>query len=538
MSLWVPLKSHSRNGAKSMVSTRNNDSLNIVLPALVHLPRRAERRSGDAIRRTFVDLGPLSTSLSSEEHQIVYGRRGTGKTHALENLVQQVRSSKATAISIDLRTIGSAGSYYLAGPDSIASSATHVIVDLLEETHHQLVDRSLELIEDGVDVTTLVRHLDALAVASADIEVVGNTETSEESAAARHDSRGLEAAFSGAASLALTVARTDERSRKYRRSQAGLERYSLKFGPIARSLAGAVACLPHHTLWIVLDEWSALPLGVQPLVADFLRRCWLPVAGLVVKIAAIQARSQFNLYGGGHYLGLELGADIMQDLDLDEYLAWNERNRRADEFFQQLFSQHISEYWRARGKNLQPEEARRRLWSAIPPSDFPYLVMAGGGVPRDAINVASIAVGESGYNKVDWLHISSATRKWFLNDKEGHIRSDHASRRVLQNLRMYAKTQHRRGFMLERHHDGQAPEIQDLYDARIVHRIARGVGPEAKYDAFLLDFGVYADMASESDRMKGWRENWLSKWSDFDPVKAPEVRQSVLSIEDLRSAKR
>jgi len=521
-----------------MASSHNNEALNIVLPALVHLPRRAERRSGDAIRRTFVDLGTLSTSLSTEEHQIIYGRRGTGKTHALENLVQQIRSGEATAISIDLRTIGSAGSYYLAGPDGIATGATRVIVDLLEETHHQLLHRSLQLMDDGVDVTLLVRHLDALAAASADVEVVGNTETSEELASARRDNHSFGASVSGSPSLALSVAAAEERSRTYKRSQAGLERYSLKFGPIARSLAGVVACLPHNTLWIVLDEWSALPLGVQPLVADFLRRCWLPVAGLVVKIAAIQARSQFNLYGGGQYLGLELGADIMQDLDLDEYLAWNARSSRADEFFHLLFSQHISEYWRAKGRNIKPEEARQRLRYAIPPSDFPYLVMAGGGVPRDAISVASMAASESGYHKIDWQHISAATRKWFLNDKESYIRSDHASRRVLQNLRMYVKTQHRRGFMLDRHHDGRAPEIQDLYDARIVHRIVRGVGPEAKYDAFLLDFGLYADMVSESDRLKGWRENWLSKWSDFDTTKAPEVRQSVLLMEDLRRIKR
>lgn len=50
---------------------------------LLLLPKRAETSERSALVETFVDSGSLLTLLSSKDHQIIYGRRGTGKTHAL-----------------------------------------------------------------------------------------------------------------------------------------------------------------------------------------------------------------------------------------------------------------------------------------------------------------------------------------------------------------------------------------------------------------------------------------------------------------------
>src|SRR5689334_21202901 len=99
--------------AKMIANWWPNEALGLVMPALLNLPRRAERRSGEGIRRTFVDVGAVAASLASGEHQVIFGRRGTGKTHALANLAQSLRERRQAVISIDLRTIGSAGSYYL-----------------------------------------------------------------------------------------------------------------------------------------------------------------------------------------------------------------------------------------------------------------------------------------------------------------------------------------------------------------------------------------------------------------------------------------
>ena len=45
--------------------------------------KRSERVSDDQLANTFVNAGLLMEAMSNEDHQIIYGRRGTGKTHAL-----------------------------------------------------------------------------------------------------------------------------------------------------------------------------------------------------------------------------------------------------------------------------------------------------------------------------------------------------------------------------------------------------------------------------------------------------------------------
>lgn len=73
---------------------------------LLRLSKRAESSGREALIRTFVNVGPLSALLAACDHQIVYGRRGTGKTHAFAYVSSiQETAGNATAY-VDLRNIG------------------------------------------------------------------------------------------------------------------------------------------------------------------------------------------------------------------------------------------------------------------------------------------------------------------------------------------------------------------------------------------------------------------------------------------------
>ncbi|MDG1302278.1 MAG: hypothetical protein P8R37_11905 [Opitutae bacterium] len=50
----------------------------------IQLSKRAEKTDQEALISSFVDIGPLSIVLSTIDNQVLYGRRGTGKTHALK----------------------------------------------------------------------------------------------------------------------------------------------------------------------------------------------------------------------------------------------------------------------------------------------------------------------------------------------------------------------------------------------------------------------------------------------------------------------
>jgi len=73
--------------------------------ALNLIPKRAEQRQSDNLRETFLDSG-VAVALEAIDNQVLYGRRGTGKTHALRYIESQIRSRGDVAVYADLRTIG------------------------------------------------------------------------------------------------------------------------------------------------------------------------------------------------------------------------------------------------------------------------------------------------------------------------------------------------------------------------------------------------------------------------------------------------
>ena len=103
--------------------------------ALQKLPKWADKLDPSTLVQTFVDVGPLFTLLSGADNQILFGRRGTGKTHALKFLADEVRRLDDIAIYIDMRTIGSTGGIYADPSIPIAERGTRLLLDTMTVIH-------------------------------------------------------------------------------------------------------------------------------------------------------------------------------------------------------------------------------------------------------------------------------------------------------------------------------------------------------------------------------------------------------------------
>ena len=99
------------------------------------LARRAERVEREKLVATFVTTGPLVAILSSTDNQMMYGRRGTGKTHALQYLGDHVQEQGDFAVYVDMRTVGSNSSIYADHTLPISERATRLLVDVAAEIH-------------------------------------------------------------------------------------------------------------------------------------------------------------------------------------------------------------------------------------------------------------------------------------------------------------------------------------------------------------------------------------------------------------------
>src|SRR4051795_12730092 len=111
--------------------------------AIARLLRRAEEEDPETLAETFVDVNALSAPLSSRDSQVMFGRRGTGKTHALKYLAENLRAEGQTVVYLDLRLLGSSGGIYTDPGVSIQEAGTRLLLDVLQNTYDSLVDEAL-----------------------------------------------------------------------------------------------------------------------------------------------------------------------------------------------------------------------------------------------------------------------------------------------------------------------------------------------------------------------------------------------------------
>lgn len=111
---------------------------------LLRLVKRAEASEPQVLLKTFVGTGMLETLLTSRDHQIIYGRRGTGKTHALHYLAETRRAAGDLPVYIDLRIVGSSTGIFADDKIPLPERGTRLFRDILSSIHTQLLQYAVE----------------------------------------------------------------------------------------------------------------------------------------------------------------------------------------------------------------------------------------------------------------------------------------------------------------------------------------------------------------------------------------------------------
>ncbi|WP_132114429.1 hypothetical protein [Actinocrispum wychmicini] len=482
--------------------------------ALMRIPRRAESTDRRALAATYVMAGSFSAMLHSTDHQILYGRRGTGKTHALLYLADLIERTGDVPVYVDLRTIGSAGGMYPDGSMDLTSRGTHLLVDTLEAVHDELLNLAVE--ENGREA--LLPTLDPLAQAASAVQVVGEVERETTAGDKAESSSGIE--LSARPVVKTSSGWTAHQESRVRRT--GVERHHVVFGPLNRALRGIVRALDGARLWLLLDEWSSVPLDLQPLLADLLRRSVLPAAGVTVKIAAIERRSRFSATApGGDYVGIEVGADAASAVSLDDCMVFDHARTRSQEFFGQLLHNHTTSRLAGMAA-LAPADVPTFLEETFRRNAFAELVRAAEGVPRDAINIVALAAQHAHSEPIGLPHVRLAARDWYLRDKQTAIVDDEPARQTLRLLVDEVVGRRRsRTFLIDQLTEEES--VNALYDARLLHVLRRGLAdkrhPGTLYDGFAIDFGCYVSLLLNGElsvppKDKG---SWLSSARGVPP---------------------
>ena len=539
--------SNNGNITKSLVHTacqrnRQMTTNNEINGALLRLTRRAEANEPQDLIKTFVALGHLIPMLQSNDHQVVFGRRGTGKTHVFRYLQSELQRDNHLVVYVDLRTIGSSGGIYSDPHIPTPERGTRLLVETLEAIHTDLRKRAFELADHdpnfGAD--DFVTVLDSLANEITKVQVVGKVEisTSGESSTEVSDVDGLSATFSARPSMGFsgTSSSKHQEGGAWTTKETGIATCHVHFGALSRAIAELVQLLPRRKLWLLLDEWSTVPLDLQPYLADLIRRSIFPVRGTVVKIAAIEARSVFSLPLEGEYLGIEIGADAASDVDLDDFMVFGNDPDKAEAFFADLFFRHLSALV-AKPRSLGINNGKDFVNLTFTQQNaFTELVRAGEGVPRDAINILCQAAQRSGSNAISVPAVRDAAARWYIRDKEKAIEKNQDAKGLLIWIRDEVIGHRKaRAFLLEQGAPANHHLIQYLHDARVLHVVRRGVAskdnPGVRYNIYGLDYGCYADLINTSNQPKGLLVDDDGKYLNVPTDDLRSIRRAILDLE-------
>lgn len=516
---------------------------------LMKLRRRAEAADPQMLVQTFVDVGPLFTRLSSHDHQIFSGRRGTGKTHALYYLEAAVREQGDLPALVDMRRLGSSGGVYADSRLPLSERGTRLLSDMLTQIYDEVVDFTL-LAHEVQDLSPALSLLDRLADEISRVRVEGEAEEVVTELQEEQGQRGGRAGLGigpGGPRIDVGLDRRRSSGSLIERTMrhTGVPVHSIRFGAIAQLLERLVEALPVGRLWILLDEWSDVPMDLQPLLAELVRRALMPVPGITVKIGAIEQRSNLRAEtSDGTPVGIEVGADAAADIDLDDFMVFGNDAEKAKEFFRELLFRHVrsiaEEDGDTEGVPASPHELARHAFTQR--TAFDEFVRAAEGVPRDAINILMLAAQRADEAAISVDHVRGAARDWYVRDKEKAIQGNPQALALLHWVIDKVIGERRaRAFLLEQGERASHPLIGALYDARVIHVIKRGVAthdrPGVRYDVYSLDYGCYVELMTTARAPLGLFEVEVED-GELGFVEVPtddyrSIRRAILELEEF-----
>lgn len=517
----------------------DSETLKRLHRALITLNKRAERASNEILVSNFVDSEPLFDLLSTQNNQVIYGRRGTGKTHALKFLAETVSKSGDHAVYIDLRSIGSNSSIYSDTARSLADRASTLIVDVLGAVYDELLTVALSVIDQAPNPEQITSRIDDLGSAISAVRISGSVEEEQETKTSTSADIGFKfgasAGSKASADAGASISTKSENGASYRAKRSGTEAIHLDFGNINAALTGLIRVVNSPRIWLLIDEWSEIPIDLQPYLADLIRRTILPINEITVKIASIEHRSQFNiLRAQGEYTGLELGADVSADLNLDDFLVFDNDQGKAVEFFRSLIFKHYQSE-DASGEIASPEQLVRVAFTQSPV--FEEFVRAVEGVPRDALNLIGKAVTKSFGQKIAMNDVRAAARDWYQQDKANSIRGNPVLSDLLQKIiDEIIGNRRARAFLFSS--SSRDERIEQLFDARLLHILRKNVSshdqPGMRYDVYKIDYGCYVELMNTTKMPQGLFQ--ITPEDEYVEVPRDDyrsIRRAILVLEPL-----
>jgi len=224
--------------------------------AVTNIPQRSEKQTDlQKLVGSYVDIGILP-QLLNRNSQIVYGRRGTGKTHLAGVLSSKLRERPSTiVVLIDARTLGSTAQFSDSAI-SLSRRCLSLFRDILGEIHNGILEHAVD--HPTSDSNYVLGDLDALSRAATEPFAQRLVKDISERALAKAETRDVAGAQISASSANVAVSSAQSRAAEVEQSSLSVVSHEDKvIFPQIHDVLRRVLERTRTTLFVVIDEWSS-----------------------------------------------------------------------------------------------------------------------------------------------------------------------------------------------------------------------------------------------------------------------------------------
>lgn len=493
--------------------------------------KKAERLPYDSFYELYVGADAINT-IESPDHQIIWGRRGTGKTHLLKAFVQKInedpdRKEIAFYISCDEVCLQSPLEMQFSNDEEKMKFYAREafkgfigsLVELIIDSYGDILDSKYYFKEnfDEDQRNSLIRLIDArledlLTNCAYGIPMVTkkekvSTSTSKtEHTKEKYFETGAESTVSSPWQFVASL--FGKHNRKKNSSTSELEdgevkteyTYSFSFKKTREYLRQIINSLNVDMLYICIDEFWLIDqkrdVSIQPIFFDYLRQVFFNLPKASIKVASIREVTNLNSKSSApNNFGVQSGHDIHEVLNLDTLYVTEED--RLNHYKKILYSR--INYFNNRENTYQDEFTIEYILNALfkSESNLSALITYTHAIPRNFLHVLQKCLMAIDYDlQKYYIHnylIKRVVISTYLEDKRSNLPMNEGS--LFSVINNYINSTQHFFFLLSSDDKKRFKvEIDNLIYVEIIHQIPSAALPiniMDKYKGFYIDSGKF-----------------------------------------------
>ncbi|WP_421862022.1 hypothetical protein [Motiliproteus sp.] len=424
----------------------------------------------------YVDIGGNLGRIGAPQQQIVFGRRGSGKSCLFVHYLQEHKCDAVPPI-------------YILADEFKRLTYPDVLIRLLIEILEGVPTKGYwwkRILRQPTPTESLIKELRGLLDLAEEAEVTSGHKLSiKETAEAKSGAKSLE--VKGAQESAQEHSRSSSfRERKLDTLERHLRDYK---DAIQKSLAswGEV------NVALLVDDFYLFPRDKQPDIIDYLHRL-VRGTGLYLKVGTIRHRTSL-IRNDNQTIGVELGQDV-EEISLDRTFE--------DLGATQLFLSSMLQ-------SLAARAGVSEIDSCFNPEALQALTLVSGGVPRDFLNILVNSIDAArAQNRTRWLTptlIYRGAGRLSYTQKLKNLKDDAGvdvaglERVFVDLLQFCIRESKKTAFLISQDESQGHPLAHDLIhqlmDFKLIHVVepdtSAASGRPGRYEAYTLDFALFTE---------------------------------------------